>query len=145
MFEQSGGSAKDDRTWLRKFKFQTMICDEAHGLKNVASNRHQNLEAMDTKHRLLLTGTPMQNNISELLAVLRFCMPHVFSDQKNKKKNKNKKKGSGTSSSKYDDGESSKPRFQAFADYFEAMDQVGDDGAKENALSQIRTFYFIFL
>ena len=131
MFEQSSGSAKDDRTWLRKFKFQTMICDEAHGLKNVASNRHQNLEAMDTKHRLLLTGTPMQNNISELLAVLRFCMPHVFSDQRGGKKKKNK--------SKYENGESDKPRFQAFADYFEAMDQVGDDGAKENALSQIRT------
>ena len=47
---------------------------------------------MGYEHRLLLTGTPMQNDIGELLAVLRFCMPQIFSDTNRGKKKKRKKK-----------------------------------------------------
>jgi SNF2 family DNA or RNA helicase len=60
---------------------------------------------MGYEHRLLLTGTPMQNDIGELLAVLRFCMPQIFSDTNRGKKKKRKKKND------FEDDDT-KPRFQ---------------------------------
>ena len=42
------------------------------------TNRYKNLNQIDSKHRLLLSGTPVQNDVSELLALLSFLMPRVF-------------------------------------------------------------------
>ena len=74
LFSNSSSQSLDDRKWLRSFNFATMICDEAQGLKNEQSSRHKNLASMKTDHRILLSGTPMQNNIGELLAVLKFAI-----------------------------------------------------------------------
>jgi SNF2 family DNA or RNA helicase len=140
MFERDSG--KDDRSWLRKFHFQTLICDEAHGLKNEKSKRHQNLEQMNTNHRLMLTGTPMQNDIRELLAVLKFCMPHVFSDGSRGMGGRREKKRKNKTSFDDDNSSNAKPRFQAFAEYFEDMASKRGKGAeqsKKNAVKQIQT------
>jgi SNF2 family DNA or RNA helicase len=50
------GEKADDRNFLRKFHFEYMIVDEAHCLKNPRGMRYQNLDRVNTEHRLLLTG-----------------------------------------------------------------------------------------
>ncbi|KAJ3181540.1 hypothetical protein HDU85_003481 [Gaertneriomyces sp. JEL0708] len=59
---------KDDRSFLRKLRCKSLILDEGHMVKNMESMR------------LLLTGTPLQNNLMELLALLTFIMPTLFND-----------------------------------------------------------------
>jgi SWI/SNF-related matrix-associated actin-dependent regulator of chromatin subfamily A containing DEAD/H box 1 len=56
------------------------VYDEGHMLKNVNSQRYQGLIKIPAAFRLLLTGTPLQNNLQELAALLAFIMPHVFKE-----------------------------------------------------------------
>lgn len=65
----------DDRKFLNKFQFDYLVVDEAHMLKNAQSIRYKMLDRMGTSHRLLLTGTPVQNSPQELLNMLCFIMP----------------------------------------------------------------------
>lgn len=55
---------------------------QAHNIKNFESQRWQTLINFNTQRRLLLTGTPLQNNLMELWSLLHFLMPHVFRDRK---------------------------------------------------------------
>ncbi|KAG7254727.1 LOW QUALITY PROTEIN: hypothetical protein CRUP_031763 [Coryphaenoides rupestris] len=55
------------------------IFDEGHMLKNMNSLRYRHLMAINAEHRLLLTGTPLQNNLLELMSLLNFIMPSMFS------------------------------------------------------------------
>lgn len=54
------------------------MLDEAHCIKNSVSSRYQNLRGLSPRRRLLLSGTPVQNDVRELLALLSFLMPRVF-------------------------------------------------------------------
>ena len=63
---------------LSKIAWKYLIIDEAHRLKNEASQFSQTVRALDTAHRLLLTGTPLQNNLHELWALLNFLLPDIF-------------------------------------------------------------------
>ncbi|XP_072192275.1 SWI/SNF-related matrix-associated actin-dependent regulator of chromatin subfamily A containing DEAD/H box 1 isoform X2 [Excalfactoria chinensis] len=72
-------SSSDDRSLFRKVKLNYAIFDEGHMLKNMSSVRYQQLMRINAKHRLLLTGTPVQNNLLELMSLLNFVMPHMFS------------------------------------------------------------------
>jgi SWI/SNF-related matrix-associated actin-dependent regulator 1 of chromatin subfamily A len=65
----------DDRSFLRKFRYGYLVVDEAHLLKNARGTRYKTLDKFSTEHRLLLTGTPVQNNAKELLSLLCFLMP----------------------------------------------------------------------
>jgi len=65
----------DDRRFLNKFRYDYMVVDEAHMLKNSRSTRYRMLDRVKTRHRLLLTGTPVQNSPQELLNMLCFIMP----------------------------------------------------------------------
>jgi len=64
---------------LGKFAWKYLIIDEAHRLKNEASLFSTTVRAFSTAHRLLLTGTPLQNNLHELWALLNFLLPDIFS------------------------------------------------------------------
>ena len=64
-----------DRKFLSRFKYDYLVVDEAHNLKNSKSTRYKMLDRVKTDHRLLLTGTPIQNNPQELLNMLSFIMP----------------------------------------------------------------------
>jgi SNF2 family DNA or RNA helicase len=50
---------------------------QAHRLKNHEGRLHQILAQFDTNFRLLVTGTPLQNSLQELWALLKFLMPEV--------------------------------------------------------------------
>eukprot|EP00981_Chlorochromonas_danica_P005429 scaffold1091_cov164-Ochromonas_danica.AAC.52 len=63
---------------LTKIAWRYLIIDEAHRLKNEASHFSQTVRLLNTQHRLLLTGTPLQNNLHELWALLNFLLPDVF-------------------------------------------------------------------
>eukprot|EP01053_Blabericola_migrator_P013230 Blabericola_migrator_1__13229@NODE_918_length_6062_cov_180_926939_g639_i0_p1_GENE_NODE_918_length_6062_cov_180_926939_g639_i0NODE_918_length_6062_cov_180_926939_g639_i0_p1_ORF_typecomplete_len1271_score287_17SNF2_N/PF00176_23/1e77HDA23/PF11496_8/3_2e23Helicase_C/PF00271_31/1_3e04Helicase_C/PF00271_31/7_5e20ResIII/PF04851_15/7_8e03ResIII/PF04851_15/4_6e14ERCC3_RAD25_C/PF16203_5/8_3e02ERCC3_RAD25_C/PF16203_5/2e05DEAD/PF00270_29/3_9e03DEAD/PF00270_29/0_00015PaREP1/PF05942_11/0_33PaREP1/PF05942_11/1 len=56
-----------------------IIVDEGHKMKNVKSKFHVTLGEFKSTHRLLLTGTPLQNNLNELWSLLNFLMPQTFS------------------------------------------------------------------
>lgn len=68
-----------DRPMLSKFKWAHMLIDEGHRLKNTGSKLFQTLtNYYHTRNRLILTGTPLQNNLPELWALLNFILPKVF-------------------------------------------------------------------
>lgn len=62
-----------------KFKWEYLIVDEAHKIKNEESQISQKLRQLHSRYRLLLTGTPLQNNLHELWSLLNFLLPDVFS------------------------------------------------------------------
>uniref|UniRef100_A0A7S2IVN3 Chromatin-remodeling complex ATPase n=1 Tax=Haptolina brevifila TaxID=156173 RepID=A0A7S2IVN3_9EUKA len=64
---------------FRKLAWRYLIVDEAHRMKNEESKLSQVLRSLDSHSRLLITGTPMQNNLHELWALLNFLLPDVFS------------------------------------------------------------------
>ncbi|GBM90091.1 SWI/SNF-related matrix-associated actin-dependent regulator of chromatin subfamily A containing DEAD/H box 1 [Araneus ventricosus] len=72
-------SSAEDRGFFKRLKFHYVVFDEAHMLKNMASQRYQHLMKIKAPRRLLLTGTPLQNNLVELMSLLIFAMPHMFS------------------------------------------------------------------
>ena len=63
---------------LRKIDFEMLVIDEAHRLKNESSKLSSLLRQLSSARRLLLTGTPIQNNLHELWALLNFLYPEVF-------------------------------------------------------------------
>lgn len=68
-----------DRSLFRKLKLKYAVFDEGHMLKNMNSLRYRHLMTINAEHRLLLTGTPLQNNLLELMSLLNFIMPSMFS------------------------------------------------------------------
>lgn len=64
-----------DQNAFKRKRWHYMILDEAHNIKNFRSQRWQSLLNFNTQHRLLLTGTPLQNNLIELWSLLYFLMP----------------------------------------------------------------------
>lgn len=73
--------AKDDIPWLRRYGFTCAIFDEGHQLKNPNSEVASKLARIRCDFRLLLTGTPLQNNLGELMGLLKFLMPDVFAER----------------------------------------------------------------
>uniref|UniRef100_F1KX53 DNA repair and recombination protein RAD54-like n=1 Tax=Ascaris suum TaxID=6253 RepID=F1KX53_ASCSU len=63
---------------LEKISFALMICDEAHRLKNFNGNLRQSVSRLRTERRLLLTGTPIQNDMSEFFSLLDLAKPAAF-------------------------------------------------------------------
>ncbi|KAF8131403.1 SNF2 family N-terminal domain-containing protein [Boletus edulis] len=69
-----------EKSALKKFSFEYIVIDEAHRIKNVDSILAQIVRAFMSRGRLLITGTPLQNNLKELFALLNFICPEIFSD-----------------------------------------------------------------
>jgi len=63
---------------LKKFSFEYIIIDEAHRIKNVDSMLSQIVRSFSSRGRLLITGTPLQNNLKELFSLLNFICPEIF-------------------------------------------------------------------
>lgn len=67
-----------DQAIFKRKKWYYMVLDEAQHIKNYKSQRWQTLLNFNAKYRLLLTGTPLQNDISELWSLLHFLRPSLF-------------------------------------------------------------------
>merc|ERR1711992_317168 len=68
-----------EKSVFKKFQWKYMVIDEAHRIKNEESKLSTIVREIKTTNRLLLTGTPLQNNLHELWALLNFLLPDVFS------------------------------------------------------------------
>jgi ATP-dependent helicase STH1/SNF2 len=72
-----------DRPILSKVKWNYMIIDEGHRMKNAQSKLSATLTTYyNCRYRLILTGTPLQNNLPELWALLNFVLPTIFKSVK---------------------------------------------------------------
>lgn len=72
-----------DRPILSKVKWLHMIVDEGHRMKNSSSKLSSTItQYYTTRYRLILTGTPLQNNLPELWALLNFVLPNIFKSVK---------------------------------------------------------------
>uniref|UniRef100_A0A2M3Z6B9 Putative chromatin remodeling complex swi/snf component swi2 n=1 Tax=Anopheles braziliensis TaxID=58242 RepID=A0A2M3Z6B9_9DIPT len=67
-----------EKAVFKKFNWRYMVIDEAHRIKNEKSKLSEILREFKTANRLLLTGTPLQNNLHELWALLNFLLPDIF-------------------------------------------------------------------
>lgn len=68
-----------DKSQLKRFPWEYIIVDEGHRMKNADSLLARILGCdYHSRHRLLLTGTPLQNNLPELWALLNFLLPTIF-------------------------------------------------------------------
>ncbi|KAH9683338.1 ISWI chromatin-remodeling complex ATPase CHR11 [Citrus sinensis] len=68
-----------EKSALRRFSWRYIIIDEAHRIKNENSLLSKTMRLYNTNYRLLITGTPLQNNLHELWSLLNFLLPEIFS------------------------------------------------------------------
>mmetsp|Transcript_80815 Transcript_80815/g.148080 ORF Transcript_80815/g.148080 Transcript_80815/m.148080 type:complete len:897 (+) Transcript_80815:23-2713(+) len=64
--------------WLMNVDWQLIMIDEGHRMKNPKSVLHETMKKINCRTRLLLTGTPLQNNLNELWALLHYLLPDLF-------------------------------------------------------------------
>lgn len=69
-----------DQVTFKRRNWHYLILDEAHNIKNFRSQRWQTLLNFKAEARLLITGTPLQNNLIELWSLLYFLMPSGVSE-----------------------------------------------------------------
>ncbi|XP_021108740.1 lymphoid-specific helicase isoform X4 [Heterocephalus glaber] len=74
--------AMRDRNALQHCFWKYLIVDEGHRIKNMKCRLIRELKRFNADNKLLLTGTPLQNNLSELWSLLNFLLPDVFDDLK---------------------------------------------------------------
>ncbi|KAJ3814978.1 DNA repair protein, SNF2 family [Lentinula lateritia] len=73
--------------YLANCKIGLLLCDEGHRLKNSDSLTFQALNGLDVKRRVILTGTPIQNDLSEYFSLLNFANPNYLGSKNDFKKN----------------------------------------------------------
>ncbi|CAA3021983.1 ATP-dependent DNA helicase DDM1 isoform X1 [Olea europaea subsp. europaea] len=69
----------DARRYLRHYNWKYVVVDEGHRLKNSKCKLVKELKQLPIENKLLLTGTPLQNNLAELWSLLNFILPDIFS------------------------------------------------------------------
>ncbi|KAL8766188.1 MAG: hypothetical protein Q9209_006953 [Squamulea sp. 1 TL-2023] len=69
-----------DKKYLANYHWKFIVVDEGHRLKNFNCKLVKELKQYPTESRMILTGTPLQNNLSELWSLLNFLLPEAFSD-----------------------------------------------------------------
>lgn len=63
---------------LKKTEIGLMLCDEGHRLKNAENQTYQALSTLNVKRRVILSGTPIQNDLTEYFSLLNFIIPGVL-------------------------------------------------------------------
>ena len=72
---------RDRERWLEA-KWHIVVLDEAQNIKNASTNAAQVVSQLQTRHRLCLSGTPMENHLGELWSLFHFLMPGFLGSQK---------------------------------------------------------------
>lgn len=72
---------------LKNTKIGLMLCDEGHRLKNDESQTYVALNALNVKRRVILSGTPIQNDLSEYFALINFANPDLLGSRLEFRKN----------------------------------------------------------
>jgi len=72
--------AMKDRKYLQRLFWKYIVVDEGHRLKNKHCKLIKELKVYTTANKLLLSGTPLQNNLGELWTMLNFLLPNIFDD-----------------------------------------------------------------
>lgn len=67
---------------LSAVKFDLLVCDEGHRLKNSENKTMKTLESFNIRRRILLSGTPIQNDLVEFYTMANFANPGIFGDLK---------------------------------------------------------------
>ncbi|KAI9749139.1 MAG: hypothetical protein M4579_006989 [Chaenotheca gracillima] len=70
----------NDKKFLSKYGWKYIVIDEGHRLKNYNCKLIRDLKMYPSSNRLLITGTPLQNNLRELWSLLSFVMPDIFNE-----------------------------------------------------------------
>ena len=71
-----------EHSWFKKaFLWSYIVLDEGHKIKNDLSLISKSLQGLGAEYRLILTGTPLQNNLVELWALLHWLYPEVFTEK----------------------------------------------------------------
>ncbi|KAK4199103.1 SNF2 family N-terminal domain-containing protein [Triangularia verruculosa] len=73
-------SRQDDISNLRRIQPKIAVFDEGHKMKNPKTKLYKDLLRITADWRLILSGTPVQNNLMEMIALLRFVEPKLFSE-----------------------------------------------------------------
>jgi len=71
-----------DETLLSEFDFDYLILDEAQKIKNPRTKLYLSLQSLKSRHRLCLTGTPVENHLGELWSIFNFLMPGFLGNLK---------------------------------------------------------------
>ena len=75
-------SYQAEQSWFKRaFVWRYVVLDEGHKIKNELSLISKALQGLQAEYRLILTGTPLQNNLAELWALLHWLYPDVFTAQ----------------------------------------------------------------
>jgi SNF2 family DNA or RNA helicase len=67
------GTARNTISFLRKYIWECLIVDEGQALKNDKSELFEALCTLQVQQRIVLTGTPLQNNIRELFNIMQYA------------------------------------------------------------------------
>ena len=76
------GTARSDIEQLRDIQFHRIVLDEAQKIKNTSAGRTQAIRSLSAHHRLALTGTPVENRLSELWSIMEFCNPGLLGSER---------------------------------------------------------------
>jgi SNF2 family DNA or RNA helicase len=74
-------TVQQELSFLKQIRWTGMVVDEAHRLKNSVTQVRSSLKDLDVDFTVLLTGTPIQNNIPELYSLLNFMHAEEFKDR----------------------------------------------------------------
>lgn len=72
------GTVRNDIETLKELDFDMVILDESQNIKNINAQTTKAIMLLNTKHRMALSGTPIENNLSELYSLFRFLNPSMF-------------------------------------------------------------------
>ena len=72
------GTIRNDIEALREMQFDTIILDESQNIKNINAQTTKAIMLLNSKNRIALSGTPIENNLGELYSLFRFLNPAMF-------------------------------------------------------------------
>ena len=72
----------NDFSLLKEKSFETVVIDEAQQIKNNNTKRFKLLSSLKSRHRFALTGTPLENHVSDLWSIFQFIMPNYLGMKK---------------------------------------------------------------